>query len=326
MRVRADDADRRAAPAGRAMTLAGPRYQIRSVAGRMPGTRAIPASRIGPGPSRRACRRRGRSDPSAGRRPRWTPKRRERWTHEDSPCRAGVVAAVGVGLWSMAAAPAARAQVKLEYKFPEGETLTYKTTIEDEPGHDDHGDGDPDRGRADDRHVAGDRQAGRRREPAGPAEGRVDPHRDVAAGRHADHLRLEGARRQDRATTSSRSWATSSSSPRRPTYTVVLDGKNKVKAIEGAEKLQEKAEKLNPDGARLDASALLGRQAQGRVRAVARQLARRPGPSGRALGADRDHGGRRPGRPWSSARSTSTPAPRRRGTRPSTRSPSRRST
>ena len=41
----------------------------------------------------------------------------------------GVVAAVGVGLLAMAAAPAARAQVKLEYKFPEGKTLTYKTTV-----------------------------------------------------------------------------------------------------------------------------------------------------------------------------------------------------
>ena len=46
----------------------------------------------------------------------------------------GVVAAVGVGLLAMAASPAARAQVKLEYKFPEGKTLTYKTTVEDEPG------------------------------------------------------------------------------------------------------------------------------------------------------------------------------------------------
>jgi Family of unknown function (DUF6263) len=42
---------------------------------------------------------------------------------------AGVVAAVGVGLLAMAAAPSARAQVKLEYKFPEGQTLTYKTTM-----------------------------------------------------------------------------------------------------------------------------------------------------------------------------------------------------
>src|SRR5690242_8121439 len=41
---------------------------------------------------------------------------------------ASVVAVVGVGLMMAAAAPAARAQVKLEYKFPEGQTLTYKST------------------------------------------------------------------------------------------------------------------------------------------------------------------------------------------------------
>ena len=41
---------------------------------------------------------------------------------------AGVLAAVGVGLLVMAATPAARAQVKLEYKYPEGQTMTYKTT------------------------------------------------------------------------------------------------------------------------------------------------------------------------------------------------------
>ena len=42
---------------------------------------------------------------------------------------AGVRAAVGLGFLVMAASPAARAQVKLEYKFPEGQTLTYKTTV-----------------------------------------------------------------------------------------------------------------------------------------------------------------------------------------------------
>src|SRR5215467_6279027 len=45
--------------------------------------------------------------------------------------RAGVggMVAVAVGSLALGFSPAARAQVKLEYKFPEGKSLSYKTTI-----------------------------------------------------------------------------------------------------------------------------------------------------------------------------------------------------
>src|SRR5262249_9006973 len=77
--------------------------------------RGYPCSRAGPG----ACCRSGNG----------LPKRREEWEMKIRRAGAGVVAAVGAGLLALAAAPAARAQVKLEYKFPEGQTLTYKTNV-----------------------------------------------------------------------------------------------------------------------------------------------------------------------------------------------------
>ncbi len=65
-------------------------------------------------------------------------------------------------------------------------------------------------------------------------------------------------------------------------YTVILDAKNKVKAVEGTEKLLEKAEKLDPQMVRDSMRGrALGRQAQEEVRAVARRTCRTswPGPA-----------------------------------------------
>jgi hypothetical protein len=147
---------------------------------------------------------------------------------------------------ALAATPAARAQVKLEYKYPEGQKLTYKTTsrtsqvltlmgqpIETESKE----------------MVVTSSTAGKKR-PDGtlPIEEKVDslavelslpmgimvtydskdPNAKIDNPQLAflaDVYKLAGESR----------------------YTVVLDDKNKVKAVEGTEKLLEKADKLeNP--------------------------------------------------------------------------------
>ena len=111
---------------------------------------------------------------------------------------AGVVAAVGVGLLAMAASPAARAQVKLEYKFPEGKTLTYKTTMKMNQILTLMGMEIPTEV---EETIVTSRSIGKRGGDSTlpvQAEGRIAPHRIVAPGRHPDHLRLEGPRRQDR--------------------------------------------------------------------------------------------------------------------------------
>ena len=78
-------------------------------------------------------------------------------------------------------------------------------------------------------------------------------------------------------------------------YTVVLDGQNKVKALEGVEKLQEKADKLDEKAKDLVRSQLEPDKLKTELRAVPWQSPGCPGPARRVLGAERDH--RRRGRP-----------------------------
>ena len=64
-------------------------------------------------------------------------------------------------------------------------------------------------------------------------------------------------------------------------YTVMLDGKNKVKAIEGADALRERVDRLDPRAARPAPQPARGRHPQGGVRAGPRRPCRtaRPGPA-----------------------------------------------
>ena len=236
----------------------------------------------------------------------------------------GVVAAVGVGLLGMAASPAARAQVKLEYKFPEGKTLTYKSTVKTQPG------ADAQRGwrsRPRPRRRSSSSQAiGKRRgDSTLPVEEKIESLHATCRLRAASRLTYDSKDPDAKIDNEQFKFL-----GRRLklageiAYTVVLDGQNKVKAIEGTEKLLEKADKLDPHGPRTR-SAASSRPTSSRSsssRSIG-NLPDGPGPARRVLGADRDpRARRRPGRS-ASARSTSTPAPRRRGTRRSTRSRSK---
>jgi len=160
---------------------------------------------------------------------------------------AGVVAAVGVGMMALAAAPSARAQVKLEYKFPEGQTLTYKTTVKINQVMTLNGMEIPTEAQET---VVSSRAIGKRAgDSTLPVQEKVvsvrsdltlpgvgpitydskDPDAKI------DNEQLKAVGLEDVFKLASQI-----------AYTVVLDAKNKVKAIEGAEKLLEKADQLNP--------------------------------------------------------------------------------
>jgi len=157
----------------------------------------------------------------------------------------GLVAAIGVGCLALGWPGTAQAQVKLEHKFPEGKKLTYKTTsktrqvltvagtqIESE----------------EDRTIVSSLTAGKRRGDSNlPVERKIGSLRTV--------LSLPG---DIKVTCDSKDPNAKIDNPdlafladlfkftSEIDYTVVLDAQNKVTAIEGTEKLQEKADKLNP--------------------------------------------------------------------------------
>ena len=79
-------------------------------------------------------------------------------------------------------------------------------------------------------------------------------------------------------------------------YTVVLDGQNKVKAIEGAEKLREQVDRLDPSAPSLLRSRLAPDNLKAEFEQAHGEPAGRPGQARRVLGADRgDRRRRRPG-------------------------------
>lgn len=163
--------------------------------------------------------------------------------------RAGVggLALVAVGCLALGWAPVARAQVKLEYKFPEGNKLTYKTTTKMHQTLTINGMEIP----TDvDQTLVASQTVGKRRGDAGlPVTSKVE----------SVHTELTLPGGINIAFDSSNPNAKIEPEPvaflgevfklaSEISYTLVLDAQNKVKAIEGAEKLLEKADKLSPQG------------------------------------------------------------------------------
>jgi len=155
------------------------------------------------------------------------------------------MAFLGVTFWVFVWSQAVQAQVKLEHKFPEGERLTYKTTykthqtltlmgMEIESGED--------------RSMVTSSTTGKRRgDSALPVERKVESLRvdlSLPGGIRASYdtsnpnakIDVKGLAFLDDVFKLEAAVA----------YTVVLDDHNKVKAIEGTEKLKEKVEKLDP--------------------------------------------------------------------------------
>jgi len=163
--------------------------------------------------------------------------------------RAGVggLALVAVGGLALGWAPAARAQVKLEYKFPEGNKLTYKTTTKMHQTLTINGMEIP----TDlDQTLVASQTVGKRRGDASlPVTSKVE----------SVHTELTLPGGINIAFDSSNPNAKIEPEPvaflgevfklaSEISYTLVLDAQNKVKAIEGTEKLLEKADKLSPQG------------------------------------------------------------------------------
>jgi hypothetical protein len=156
----------------------------------------------------------------------------------------GVVAAVGVWLFSMAAAPAARAQVKLEYKFPEGQTLTYKTNMKVNQTMTIMGMEIPTEV---EQTIVTSRAIGKRAgDSTLPVQEKIDSFRtelSLPGGLQVSYDSKDPGAKIDNEQLKFLEDVFKLAAE--ASYTVVLDAKNKVKAVEGTEKLLEKADKLN---------------------------------------------------------------------------------
>jgi Family of unknown function (DUF6263) len=157
---------------------------------------------------------------------------------------AGVVAAVGVGLLLTAATPTARAQVKLEYKYPEGETLTYKTTSKTNQimtigGMEITTDVE--------QTIVTSQVIGQRAGDSLPVRQKIDSLRTEMSLPGGAQITYDSKQPDAKIDNPQLEFlADVFKLVGEMDYTLVLDTMNKVKAVEGAEKLQEKAEKLNP--------------------------------------------------------------------------------
>ena len=235
----------------------------------------------------------------------------------------GVVAAVGVGLLAMAAVAGGPGPGQARVQVPRGEDAHLQDDHEDEP---------------DDDLMAGWRSPPRSRRRSShrrsTASGRGDatlPVREKVES-HRNELSLPGG---IQITYDSKDPDAKIDNEQlkfledlfklagQIDYTVIVDAKNKVKAVEGTEKLLEKADKLNP---RCSATRCAAALQADKLKAKFEQT----------------HGNlpdvlARPGEPWERTETMDTGgqefhlpqevrirrAPRRRGTRPSTRSPPR---
>ncbi len=161
--------------------------------------------------------------------------------------RAGVsmLAAVAAACLVLSWSEMAQAQVKLQYKFPEGQKLTYKSTekirqvltlmgmeIETE----------------DDKTVVTSITVGKRRlDSTRPVEQKVESLRDELSLPGGLNVTYDSKEPDAKIETPGLAFLSEVFKlAGEINYTLVLDDQNKVKAIEGTEKLVEKADKLSP--------------------------------------------------------------------------------
>jgi hypothetical protein len=156
----------------------------------------------------------------------------------------GVVAVLAVGVLTLAAGPSARAQVKLEYKYPEGKTLTYKTRVKANQTITIMGMDFPTESEGT---VVESRVIGKRAgDSTLPVQEKVDSIKTDLSFPGGVQINFDSKDPNFKIDNELYKFLEDVFKLAGETaYTVVLDGKNKVKAIEGTEKLLEKAEKLN---------------------------------------------------------------------------------
>ena len=157
---------------------------------------------------------------------------------------AGALAWVAVGCLALGCPQAARAQVKLEYKFPEGQRLSYKTTMKMHQVLTINGMEVPTE--ADQTIVASQTVGKRRSDSSVPVTSKVESlHVDLttAVGNVTFDSKDPDAKIENAQLAFLGEVFKLASET---VYTLVLDAQNKVKAVEGTEKLLEKADKLDP--------------------------------------------------------------------------------
>ena len=157
----------------------------------------------------------------------------------------GGLALVAVGCLAMVFPQAAWAQVKLEYKYPEGQKLSYKTTTKMHQVLTINGQEVP----TDvDQTVVASQTVGKRRGDASvPVTSKVESLRAELSLPGGINLTFDS--KDPNAKIENEQLAFLGDVFKLASeiaYTVVLDAQNKVKAVEGTEKLLEKADKLNP--------------------------------------------------------------------------------
>jgi len=157
----------------------------------------------------------------------------------------GMVPAVGVLCLVLCWSGTARAQVKLEHKFPEGKKLTYKTTSKTHQvltlmGMEIESD--------EDRTSISSLTAGKRRGDSNlPVERKVESLSTQISLPGGNNLTFDSSDPNTKIDNQALAFLGDLFKlASEVVYTVVLDQQNKVKAIEGTEKLQEKADKLDP--------------------------------------------------------------------------------
>ena len=195
--------------------------------------------------------------------------------------------ALGLGFLALVGSQEALAQVKLEYKYPEGKKLAYKSTTKMQQTLTINGMEIP---TTVEETSVSSQTAGKRRDDATlPLEHKME----------SIHFELELPGGMN-VTFDSSDPNAKIENPQLAfladvlklvseiSYTVVLDSKSKVKAIEGAEKILEKADKLDATGRDAIRSRIEGDKLKTQFEQSHGNLPGHPGPARRVLGADRD--------------------------------------
>ena len=173
--------------------------------------------------------------------------------------RAGISMTVilGVAFPAVHWSPRAQAQVKLEFKFPEGQNLTYKSTARTRQVLTLNG---MDRDERSERNQAITRSVGKRRDDSTlPIDEKVQFLRAEYTLPDGIKLTLDSSDPNIKIDNPQLAFlADVFKLENTITYTVVLDKQSKVKAIEGTEKLKEKAEKLTDSIAREEFQHAIG--------------------------------------------------------------------
>ena len=159
------------------------------------------------------------------------------------------VAFVGIACLALAWSQAAEAQVKLEHKYVEGQKLTYKTTSKTHQTLTLMG---MEIESSEERSMVTSLATGKRRSDSTlPVERKVESLRAELSLPGGMNLKFDSADPDSKIEGGLAFLGDLFKLAGEVVYTIVLDDHNKVKAIEGTEKLQEKAEKLDPQAREL---------------------------------------------------------------------------